>query len=236
MSYEPKAHAAQVKILRGLLFAPQAGFAELQKTTKLTSDHFNFHVKKLVEEGYVEKNERHYKLSVKGKEYANRLDTDENEIEKQPKVSVAITLERLNDEGKKEFLFQQRKKNPYFDFWGRAGGKIRWGESIIEAAKRELFEETGLEADFEYRMLYHKRDFDRTTGNLLEDKIFFCVVATAYRGDLIEVFEGGINQWMTLEDFKSQPKRFTSVDEFFDLMEVGESFVEREAYYDKSDY
>jgi ADP-ribose pyrophosphatase YjhB (NUDIX family)/predicted transcriptional regulator len=236
MSYEPNAHAAQVAIMRHLLFKPQAGFSELQKATDFTSDHFNFHIKKLIEEGYVEKLEKHYRLTHKGKEYANRMDTDENEIEKQPKVSVAITLERQNDRGEREFLFQQRKKNPYYDFWGRMGGKIRWGESVIEAAERELKEETGLEADFEYKLLYHKRDFSKTTGKLLEDKMFFCVYATEFSGDLIEEFEGGINRWMTVEEFHKVPKRFKSVDEFMELMDTGVPFAEREFYYDESEY
>jgi ADP-ribose pyrophosphatase YjhB (NUDIX family) len=236
MSYEPNTHTTQVTILRHLLFTPSAAFADLQKATNLTSDHFNFHIKKLVEEGYVEKTEKHYKLTNKGKEYANRLDTDENAIEKQPKVSVIITLERHNEKGEREFLFQQRKKNPYFDFWGRVGGKVRWGESVIEAAERELKEETGLEADFEYKMLYHKRDYDKVTDNLLEDKIFLCVHANKYRGELNESFEGGVNKWMTEEEFHLQPKCFTSVDDFTALMDKGEHFVERKFYYDKSEY
>jgi ADP-ribose pyrophosphatase YjhB (NUDIX family)/predicted transcriptional regulator len=236
MSYEPNAHTAQVAIMRHLLFKPQAGFSELQKATDLTSDHFNFHVKKLIEEGYVEKLEKHYRLTHKGKEYANRMDTDENEIEKQPKVSVAITLERQSDRGEREFLFQQRKKNPYYDFWGRMGGKIRWGESVIEAAERELKEETGLEAEFEYKLLYHKRDFSKATGKLLEDKMFFCVYATEFNGKLIEEFEGGINRWMTVEEFHKVPKRFKSVDEFMELMDTGVTFAEREFYYDESEY
>ncbi|HSW78347.1 MAG TPA: NUDIX domain-containing protein [Candidatus Chromulinivoraceae bacterium] len=236
MSYEPNTHEAQVAILRHLLFRPQAAFSELQKATELTSDHFNFHIKKLIDEGYVEKLEKHYRLTHKGKEYANRMDTDENEIEKQPKISVAITLERQNEQGEREFLFQQRKKNPYFDFWGRMGGKVRWGESVIEAADRELKEETGLEAKFEYKLLYHKRDFSKTTGKLLEDKIFLCVYATEFDGELIEEFEGGINRWMTVEEFHKVPKRFTSVDEFMELMDNGEAFAEREFYYDEADY
>jgi len=236
MSYEPNAHPAQVAIMRHLLFTPQAGFAELQKATGLSSDHFTFHIKKLVEEVYVEKTTTGYRLSHKGKEYANRMDTDENEIEKQPKVSVAITLERTGEAGRREFLFQQRKKNPYFDFWGRVGGKVRWGESVIEAAKRELLEETGLEAEFEYKMMYHKRDFRKSDGTLLEDKIFLCVYANNYTGELVESFEGGINRWMTVEEFHAQPKRFNSVDEFTALMEQGESFAEREFYYDESEY
>jgi 8-oxo-dGTP pyrophosphatase MutT (NUDIX family) len=236
MSYEPNAHAAQVAILRHLLFKPRAGFTELQKKANLSSDHFNFHIKKLIEEGYVERVENAYRLTHKGKEYSNRMDTDENEIEKQPKVSVAITLERLSEGGEREFLFQQRKKNPYYDFWGRMGGKVRWGESVVEAAERELKEETGLEAEFEYKLLYHKRDFSKKTGKLLEDKIFLCVYSTDFSGELIEEFEGGINRWMTVEEFHGVSKRFTSVDEFMELMDRGESFAEREFYYDESDY
>jgi ADP-ribose pyrophosphatase YjhB (NUDIX family) len=236
MSYEPHAHEVQVIILRHLLFVPQASFVELQKAAGLSSDHFSFHIKKLVDEDYVEKTERSYKLTHKGKEYSNRMDTDDKTIERQPKVSIVITLERKNDKGKREFLFQQRKKNPYYDFWGRVGGKMRWGESVIEAAQRELKEETGLEAEFEYRLLYHKRDFNKITGKLLEDKIFLCVYATEYRGELTEEFEGGINRWMTNEEFHQQPKRFVSVDDFMDLIDKGETFAEREFYYDESEY
>jgi 8-oxo-dGTP diphosphatase len=236
MSYEPNTHVAQVAILRHLLFTPHAVFSELQKATKLSSDHVNFHIKKLIDERYIEKNEKHYRLTNKGKEYANRMDTDENEIEKQPKVSVTITLERRNEKGEREFLFQQRKKNPYFDFWGRMGGKVRWGESIIQAADRELKEETGLEAKFEYKLLYHKRDFNEVTGKLLEDKIFLCVYATEFSGELMSSFEGGVNKWMTVKEFHNMPKRFTSVDDFVKLMDEGRTFAEREFYYGEADY
>lgn len=236
MSYESTVHEAQIAIIRHLLFRPHATFAELQKATELTSDHFTFHVRKLTEVGYVEKDGSKYALTPKGKEFANRMDTDENVIEKQPKISIAITLERRNTRGEREFLFQQRKKNPYFDFWGRVGGKIRWGESILEAAQRELKEETGLEADMEYKLLYHKRDFNKADGELLEDKIFLCVYGTNYRGELVEEFEAGVNKWMTVEEFHRQDKRFTSVDDFTRLMEAGETFAEREYYYDKSEY
>lgn len=237
MSFEPDIHKTQTAIIRHLLFTPRAGFAELQKATNLTSDHFNFHIRQLAATGYIEKNDqKYYELTPRGKEYANRMDTEENVIEKQPKVSVAITLERHNEKGEREFLFQQRKKNPYYDFWGRVGGKVRWGESVIEAARRELEEETGLDADLEYKLLYHKRDFDKNSGKLLEDKIFLCVYGKNSRGNLKETFEGGINKWMTVEEFHQQPKWFTSVDEFMELFEAGETFAERQYYYDKTEY
>lgn len=107
---------------------------------------------------------------------------------------------------------------------------------MIGAAKRELKEEMGLEAELEYKLLYHKRDYDRKTGGLLEDKIFLCVHGNKYRGDLVEEFEGGVNRWMTMEELQDQPKRFVSIDDIQELMDRGERFVEREFYYDESDY
>ena len=32
---------------------------------------------------------------------------------------------------------------PYYSFWGRLGGKVRWGESFEEAAKRDYKKEGG---------------------------------------------------------------------------------------------
>lgn len=209
MSYEANAHDAQMAILRYLLLSPGAGFAELQKSTELTSDHFNFHIKKLVTEGYVEKNDSsHYVLSRSGKEYANRMDTDDNVIEKQPKISVALIVE----DGNGRILAQERLKQPYYGFWGRPTGKIRWGETMAEAGARELMEETGLTADLRVGGFYHKMDYDKETGDLLEDKIFVLVHGTNPQGELIVEGEGCRNEWLSPEEFKKKEKSFQSVD------------------------
>src|SRR5690606_35398633 len=149
---------------RYLLFHPAATFAELQKTSDLTSDHFNFHIKKLVSSQLIEKSESSYQLTPAGKEYANRLDTDENVIEKQPKVSVALIIERAH-EGQAEYLVQQRLKHPCCGFWGRLGGKVRWGESFEEAAKRALKEDTGLDGEFTFKSVFRKRAYDKESDN-----------------------------------------------------------------------
>jgi hypothetical protein len=50
MSLDINIHSAQTSILRELLFHPQANYAALQKPTGLPSDHFNFHISRLVEQ------------------------------------------------------------------------------------------------------------------------------------------------------------------------------------------
>jgi ADP-ribose pyrophosphatase YjhB (NUDIX family) len=193
MSHEVKVHEAQTSILRELLFLPEAGFAELQKPTGLASDHFMFHVNRLLEVGLVERHDRgKYRLTIAGKEYANRLDTDERTIERQAKITVLVVASRQRPDGSTEYMVQQRLKQPFYGRHGFMSGKIRWGETVVQAAERELLEETGLQADITVKCLYHKIDYT-TEGRLLEDKHFYIVQASNPRGEMIERFDSGAN-------------------------------------------
>lgn len=115
MSHEAQIHEAQTKILRELLFLPATNFAELQNVSGLESDHAKFHIKRLLELGYIEKIDKHYQLTIKGKEYANKLDTDAGVIERQPKVAVLLIVEREHN-GTKQYLLQERRKHPYYGY------------------------------------------------------------------------------------------------------------------------
>lgn len=233
MSLEVTVHAAQTSILRELLFHPQAGYATLQKPTGLASDHFNFHIARLVELGLVEKLARgRYGLTSKGKEYANRLDTDNNTVERQPKVAVILALER-DKNGQKEYLFQERLKNPYFGFWGLPSGKVRWGETITQTAERESMEETGLMADFTVAGVYHEIVIQEESGELLEDKIFFVVSGKNPTGKLKVRFEGGHNQWMTREQAFAKDKKFDSFAHELDILTSKDWLIERTTSYSK---
>jgi 8-oxo-dGTP pyrophosphatase MutT (NUDIX family) len=233
MSLEVNIHEAQMAILRELLFHPSAGFAKLQKLTGMTSDHFNFHIQKLVEMKLVEKVARGtYSLTPRGKEYVNKLDTDSNTVERQPKAAVILAVERERV-GKKEYLFQERLKQPYFGFYGFATGKIRWGETIIQTAERELMEETGLMANHRIAGVYHELVYQLETGEQLEDKIFFVVHCTEVTGELIHEFEGGRNSWMTRDEALRQPKIFTSFNIEIDIVSSDETFVEKRVEYSK---
>ena len=209
MAREAGLHSAQIKILRELLFMPTARFAELQKASGLESDHVKFHIKQLVKLGYVNKIGNAYQLSVTGKEYANKLDTDAGVIERQPKVAVLLVVEQHNPKTHMvEYLLQKRLKHPYFSFWGAPTGKVRWGETLLDAATRELKEETGLTGTFEYRGIYHERVRHQETGEIIEDKLFQLMFCDRFSGKLQVKFDGGHNAWRTLEDMALEPKKY----------------------------
>lgn len=215
---ELEIHPIQTKILNTLLFKEKARFKELN-TTDLSTDHFTFHVNKLIKDGLIGKNpEGVYILTTKGKEFANRLDTEKEVIERQPKVGVAVSSV-LIENGKKKYLVQQRLKQPYFGYHGIVSGKIRWGESIKETAKRELLEETGLNVkNINLVGVEHKSDYDKN-GVLLEDKIFFIFLGFSPKGKLTEEFKGGKNFWLTKKEILKLDKVFDDVPQLIKLFE-----------------
>jgi mutator protein MutT len=62
-----------------------------------------------------------------------------------PAVSVALR-------DKDRFLLVKRGRAPSKDFWAFPGGKLEAGETLDQAARRELHEETGLVAE-DYRII-----------------------------------------------------------------------------------
>lgn len=238
MSHKVDIHQAQTDILRELLFQPKAGYAQLQKPTGLSSDHFNFHIKKLIELGFVKKISRgSYTLTPAGKEHANKLDTDNRSIERQPKVAVLLCIKRQTKRGETEFLMHQRTKHPYFGYWGFPTGKVRWGETILQAAARELAEETNLHADLDYIGLYHELVKIKETGEIIEDKIFHLIACTNVSGTLLIDFEGGHNEWKTRAGIEAEPKKYQSYRIEMDMMHgVYENFIEQTVEVTEKDF
>jgi ADP-ribose pyrophosphatase YjhB (NUDIX family) len=214
MSTEILIHPAQSKILMCLLFKKEARFSEID-CSDLTSDHFNFHLKQLIDLELIEKNEEgKYKLTFKGKEFANRFDTDKAVVERQAKTGAVIVA--MNN-GK--ILMQQRLKQPYYGFHGFISGKIRWGERVEETAEREFMEETGLSATFKLAAIEHKMDYS-SENTILEDKFFYIFRATQVKGKLVEEFEGGKNIWIEEKKISTLPDIFPDVFKIIEMVKA----------------
>lgn len=193
-------HNIQALILKALLFKTRAKFSELN-VENWPSDQFSFHIKRLLEEKIIEKDQSGlYLLTLSGKDYANRFDVDSNilKIEKQAKLGVLVVA-ILKDGQRLKYLMQTRLKQPFFGFRGFVTGKIKIGEEVSETAKRELKEETGLDGNVEQKAIYHERIFSES-GELLEDKYFFVFVADNLSGKLINEIQGGKNEWVSEAD------------------------------------
>lgn len=215
MAIENEIHEAQAKILTALLFAPGSRFKDLNKL-ELSSDHFTFHIKQLLVVGFVTQVESKYFLTEKGKEFANRMDTDTSKIERQPKVAVLVV--GVKHVGKKTFILtQKRLKEPFYGYTGFITGKVRWGESLEEAAKRELLEESGLAASkIIFCGIEHKTDIKE--GEIKEDKLFFIYRAEIKYDTLIRKFEGGENNWMEEGAVKIMENKFGDIDEILEIV------------------
>lgn len=221
-------HKIQMRILRELLFKPHSRFTDLN-ANGLTNDHLSYHVRALKELGLVEKDVDRYSLTIQGKEFANRMDTDQNSLEKQPKVAVLIIPETELD-GTIKYAIQTRLKEPYYGYRGFMSGKVRFGEKIFETAARELREEMNLEAEYEYLYTLHEIVYDKE-GSLLEDKFFNIIRAFNIKGKLLEEYEGGSNEWLSLAEFNVMSPKFHNEDEIMQwALDKSHGFKE-EIYY-----
>jgi 8-oxo-dGTP pyrophosphatase MutT (NUDIX family) len=212
---ELELHDFQFSILKTLLFKPGARFSELN-TVGVTSDHFNFHIKKLINNGLVTKVGNKYHLTTEGKEFAGRIDTDRLKLEKQGKITVVLHAKRkLN--GVTQYLIHHRLKEPFFDWYGSHSGKVHWGELPEEAAGREFYEETGLNGDFTLKGIVHHRDYSKN-GDLLDDKFMWVFRVDKPRGEFLKKVEGGENIWMSEPEIKKINHIFASFEEMTEVI------------------
>lgn len=204
-----------MKILRELLFSQGLSFSELNQEGLETNQH-TFHLKKLIELKYVEKTQSGYRLTTKGKEYANTMDTDSNKIVKQGKLSVICTCFRKKGP-QREVLIYTRLKQPFYGSQGFFSGKIQYGENVDKAAQRELKEETGMSGSPQVKGLRHFRVYTESDKRLVEDKFMFFVVFESPEGELIP-HEEGKYEWVKLSEVKEFitkpfPDFFDSLDQ-----------------------
>lgn len=220
-------HKIQMQILRELIFHPNSRFTDLN-TKKIDSDHFKYHLKKLVELGLIERREGRYFLTQRGKVFAGKINTEDSTMTKQAKISVLYCGIRTEKQDT-EYLIQVRKKEPFYGYMGFGTGKIKYTENISETAKREMFEETGLMGEPEFIGILHFTN-KIPSGELLEDRILFVFKILNPRGNLIGKTEEAESKWMTEDEVVKLNKKFPGFDSLFEKLKDGKFFFSEEVH------
>lgn len=192
-----KLHEYQLVILKNLALQKSARFNNLL-IEGLGSEHMNYHLQKLVDFNLVTKAGAQYLLTDVGKDYTNLLDDNIEIVEKQPKTSVLLVVVRKNPKTNQvEHLLSKRLRHPYFGKVGRLTGKVRFGETLAQAAARELYEETGLKAKtIVLENLYHKLRYN-DQKDVIQDVLFYTFFITDTHGELIERTQHQENFWIS---------------------------------------
>jgi 8-oxo-dGTP pyrophosphatase MutT (NUDIX family) len=232
MAYDNRVNEIQALIMRQLFMKDILRFSEIN-TDSLPSDQFSYHLRQLVKNDLIEKtDDNRYRLSTMGRSRAIMMDNRSNKFIEQGFVACRVVLTRQH-KGVKQYLVQRRTRVPFHGYVGEPGGKILFGEDVLEAAKRNMIIETGLDCDITLKGMTHYKD--RYEGQVVQDKFFFIVQATNPTGTLLPAGPTGENIWLSLEEIQSGSKVYKGLKEIL-MIADGESFTFFEETHLTEDY
>ena len=188
-------HILQQKIINRLINRSGARFAEL-KPMGIESNHYVYHLKSLMREGLVKKSGNLYQLTAKGKELISRLSLQDFKERIQPKIVTMVACK--NSQG--EYLLYRRAREPFLHTVGFPYGKIHLGETILEAAERELKEKTGVSAKLKQRGDVYLTTYEN--DDLLSQTLCHIYSGDKPVGHLVEKSEKGECFWAKLDTLK----------------------------------
>jgi 8-oxo-dGTP diphosphatase len=207
-------HPTQISLLQKLMYSNGLKFSQL-KPKDSESNKFTFHLEKLISEDLIKKNSNLYQLTETGKELAGRMDLGDSVIKNQAKISVVmVCINTVNSP--KKYLLYTRLKSPFYKYQGFPTGKVQEGETIVNAATRELKEETGLTGKPQILGILHST-IKNPSQKLLEDKIFFICKFLNPEGKLINGPEGEY-QWVNQDQINEYLQK--PVQEIKDIIKM----------------
>lgn len=211
-------HEIQKAIVLKLIHTPRANYNQLWDK-KIESNLFAYHLKKLEDEGIVQKFEDGYGLTREGKKLSAFIEGDTGGKAALPTPTVILLVRK----GEK-ILCQERLKEPFFGYWSWVSGKINFGWNPEECALRDLKEEAGLDAQHAtIRAIEHVKTYDEN-NTLLHHHLIWVYEITEFTGELIEKTHKARNMFLTIDQYREK-KRFPGEWSFDTMMKTDSFYV-----------
>ncbi|MGI9370543.1 MAG: NUDIX hydrolase [Ruegeria sp.] len=103
---------------------------------------------------------------------------------------------------KGQVLLVQRSKQPDAGLWGFPGGHVEWGETVLQAAQRELREETSVHANptcYLDNLDLLRRDAD---GQVSVHYLLVGVACSYQRGDPVAGDDAIDARWVSIDEVR----------------------------------
>jgi 8-oxo-dGTP pyrophosphatase MutT (NUDIX family) len=184
----------QRDIISKLKNADSLRYSELKPATDIPNDLYNYHLKKLIADGLIEKSSTGYRLSTTGKRHVADIHHTSDQANRLFKFNVLLVVTRMID-GDLHVLNQRRTSQPSYGIVGIPGGTIMKSEPLLDGARRKLHQETGMQGEFTYIGL-ERRIFNKD-GQLFSDVLFPLCLCTKPMGEPV-VTEFGENFWVPI--------------------------------------
>jgi ADP-ribose pyrophosphatase YjhB (NUDIX family) len=214
-------HPYERHMLSKLTLRREARYRDL-KPEGAESNLFAYHLKNILQQGFIRKGKTGYVLTAAGGRYVEKLSLASFKPRFQPKIVTVIICK--NTAGK--YLVYTRKRQPLYGLKGFPYGKIHFGEKILAAAEREIKEKTGLSAP-----LVHKGDMYLTIhqkGELLAYMLCHVFSGRNPNGSLRE-YEYGESAWADMRNIN--PKEFIpGFLDMFNLVQKPKYFFEERSF------
>lgn len=187
------------EILEKLMYNSSLNYNSLWNKKKYPSSKFNYHLKKLVQDELLTKNEnRDYELTQKGTQYIAELNNKKLEKQTIPLTCSFVLCVNEND----EVLLQKRKKQPYLGIINIPGGKVQFGESTHDAGIRELYEESKLTINsMKLKMIDEVRTYNHNK-HIFAHIIAYTYVCREFDGKLEKENQEGEMKWYSLNEIQ----------------------------------
>ena len=185
----------QRDIIARLKNADSLRYSELKPDADIPNDLYNYHLKKLVADGFIIKTDAGYKLSPRGIRHVADVHHTSDQDDRLFKYNVLLVVTREID-GVVHILNQRRTSQPSYDIIGVPGGTVLKSEPLLDGAHRKLRQETGVDGEFSYvgleRRIFYK------DNHLFSDVLFPICLCIQPVGEPI-VTEFGENMWVPID-------------------------------------